>query len=100
MRKKWRLSLQVLRSFFKRMLKMVFLDKKAKPEKLTKAQIKKNQEDALLKTLEKKFAGNKPEGDIDNSDSDDNELEPNVNHIQREKALEDAEKYTQVIDGN
>ena len=79
---------------------MVFVDKKSKTEKLTKAQIKKNQEDALLKSLEKKFAGNKPEGDIDHSDSDDNGLEPNINHIQREKALEDAEKYTQVIDGH
>ena len=79
---------------------MVFVDKKSKTEKLTKAQIKKNQEDALLKSLEKKFAGNKPEGVNDHSDSDDNGLEPNINHIQREKALEDAEKYTQVIDGH
>ena len=50
--------------------------------------------------MEKKFAGSQPDGDNKNSDSEDDGLEPNLNHIQREKAQEDAEKYSQVIDGN
>lgn len=80
------------------------LDKKSQPQKLTKAEIKKNQEEALMKTLEKKYGkseiASKKQNPNDSSDDDSNPpLEPNINHIQREKALEDAQKYSEVIDG-
>jgi len=79
-------------------------DKKNKPEKLTKAQIQKNQEEALLKSMEKKFSVNpdKPKKKENSDDSDDDQnppLEPNINHIQREQAIIDSEKYSEVIDG-
>lgn len=35
----------------------------------------------------------------DSSDDDNPPLEPNLNHIQRDQAILDAEKYSEVIDG-
>ena len=54
--------------------------------------------------MEKKFAVNpdKPKKKENSDDSDDDQnppLEPNINHIQREQALIDAENYSEVIDG-
>lgn len=70
------------------------VDKQSKGEKLTKAQIKKNQEELLLKAMEKKL------GIKENGSDSDADLEPNPNHIQRENAEQDTENYSAVIDGN
>jgi hypothetical protein len=47
--------------------------------------------------MEKKFATNEPKEGF--SDSDDPQIEPNLNHIQREQAIKDSENYSEIIDG-
>lgn len=64
--------------------------KKEKKEKEKENKIKE-------KEKEERKADGRDDGDDESSDDDFN-VKPNMNHILRDKALEDAEKYDKVID--
>lgn len=105
MKKKWILLCRVWYFFIFGKKSLNLQDKQSKNQKITKADIKKNQEDALLKAMEKKLGisekpKKKKQNSDDSSDDDNPPLEPNLNHIQREQAILDAEKYSEVIDGS
>lgn len=78
---------------------------------MTRAEIQKRQQQLLLKNLAKKVLpqgaseGDEEEKEEKHSfDSDEDgeyryRVKPNVNHMLRDQAEEDASKYSEVIDG-